>query len=204
VDRDEELRLLKAYGAVLRGESPPTDALTRAVDTLFAAQHDCVYRACLRVVGEPQAAAEYTQEAFAVALQRLPSFRGASRFSTWLIGIARNLCFNALRRRRELLTGDGVVEAESQVAQALVVLAASEREEVLRRASAGLLPVEQEAIYLRYVEHLPRGVIAEVLSLPSTDAARVLLQRCLRKLRRGLRAELDRLGHGSSFFRERS
>lgn len=187
---------------MLAGEAPADPALAVALDALFAAQHDRVYRVCLRVMGEPQAAAEATQEAFVIALRRLPTFRGASRLSTWLIGIGRNVCFNARRRRRELLTEDGVIDSGDEVAQALNALAAAEREEVLRRASAGLSAQEQEAVYLRYVEQLPRPAIAELLSLGGPDRARVLLQRCLRKLRRGLRAELERLGHGSSFFRE--
>ena len=66
----------------------------------------------------------------------------------------------------------------------------SEREALFRRISAATLePVEQEVVYLRYVEQLPQDTITTLLDLKGASGARGLLQRCRRKLTRALRQE---------------
>jgi RNA polymerase sigma-70 factor (ECF subfamily) len=133
---------------------------------------------------------------------KLPEFRGDSSFGTWLYGISRNLCFRAMRKRGEnLLAADGVVEEADPRASALSTLRRREREDLLRRASLVLQPLEQEAVHLRYVEHLPQDRITEVLGLESASGARGLLQRCRRKLGREMNRLLGELGHGTSFIR---
>lgn len=87
-------------------------AARRAVDALFAAHHDRVYWLCLRWTGEPERAAELTQDTLLVAYRRLPDVRPErGSFRAWLFGIARNLCRRATVRRRELLDEDGVMDA---------------------------------------------------------------------------------------------
>jgi RNA polymerase sigma-70 factor (ECF subfamily) len=46
-------------------------------------------------------AADFTQEVFIKAYRNLASFRGRSRFSTWLYRIAYNTAVNGINRRRE-------------------------------------------------------------------------------------------------------
>lgn len=135
-----------------------------------------------------------------VAYERLPNYQGNARFGTWIYSITRNLCMNAVRKRSEMLSEDGVLEAGSSELDILSQLQREEREELINAATANLDPIEQEAIYLRYVEGLPQQQISEILDLPGTGA-RGLLQRCRRKLRRELLQRLDNLGHGLSFVR---
>lgn len=177
--------------------------LVQQVDALLAAHQDLVYATCLRFVGNPEQAADVAQETMIRAYQKLASFRGESRFSTWLVAIARFECLNALRKGRDLLVEDGVIEATDPARSALGALRGQERDELLRDAAAEVLdPLEQEAIHLRYTEHLPLEQIASTLGLDPADGARVLLQRSKRKLRVELRRRLEVLGHGSSFVRE--
>ena len=58
-----------------------------------------VYNVAYRVVGEPQAAADATQEAFISAYKSLGRFRGGS-FRAWLLRIVTNACYDELRRRK--------------------------------------------------------------------------------------------------------
>src|SRR5438094_10087031 len=88
-DREEQ----ELLAASRRGDAA---ALQRLVD----AHYDPLYRFLWRLTGSPEAAAELTQEAFVRALERLRSFRGAARFSTWLHTVALNLWRDAARRRR--------------------------------------------------------------------------------------------------------
>lgn len=43
---------------------------------------------------------DVVQDVFLTVLRTLPAFRGQSRFSTWLFGIAFHVCGNVLRRRQ--------------------------------------------------------------------------------------------------------
>ncbi len=196
----DELAVIRRYQSALAGKGE-AEAVLGELDRLFAAHHGRVYRVCLRYTGDSQQAQELTQDTLLLAFRKLPEFRGDSRFSTWLHSLARNLSMNAVRKHRETLFEDGVVDATDPTVGALSRLRHSEREALFRRVSAAVLdPVEQEAVYLRYVEQLPQETITAVLGLEETSGARGLLQRCRRKLTRALRQELAQLGHGSSFF----
>ena len=46
-------------------------------------------------------AADFTQDVFILCYRRLASFRGDSRFSTWLYRIAYNTAVNGINRRKE-------------------------------------------------------------------------------------------------------
>ena len=130
------------------------------------------------------------------------TFNGQCAFRTWLYGIARNLCLNAVRKRSDLLSEDGLLEIEGTQPGALTLMRREERIALLREAAAACLdPVEQEAIYLRYEQNLPRNQIEAVLGLEGRSGARGLLQRCLRKLKKELRRRLEARGLGSSFIR---
>ncbi len=186
----------------LNPQDPLTvDVLAGPGGELLVRQIPAVRRLCRRLVRDPERADELAQDALLVAWRRLEQFNGDSSFSVWVQGITRNICFNAIRRRSEVLLEDGVVEAESSERSALSAMQAQEREELLRRASRSLSPVEQEAVFLRYVEQLPQETITDLLELTEASGARGLLQRCRRKLERAIRAELAAMGLGSSFLR---
>jgi RNA polymerase sigma-70 factor (ECF subfamily) len=199
--REDAVIIERVIGA-LSGSEPPDPELVDQLDALFAAQQPRIYRLCLRMVRDPERAQELAQDAMLTAYRNLPNYRGDSAFSTWLYGIARNLCLNAIRRRGELLSEDGVVEIDDPGRGALSQLRQQEREALLIAASQAVLdPLEQEAVYLRYVEGMPQETITEVLGIDDKSGARGVLQRCRRKLQRELRSRLALLGHGSSFIR---
>jgi RNA polymerase sigma-70 factor (ECF subfamily) len=58
-----------------------------------------VYNQAYRVIGEPDAAADATQEAFISAYQKLHTYRGGS-FKSWLLRIVSNACYDEYRRRK--------------------------------------------------------------------------------------------------------
>ena len=177
-------------------------ALMREVDALFAGHQDKVYAYCLRFVGRKELAMDLAQDTLLRAYEKFPTFRGEARFSTWLLKIARYNCLNAIRKRRDTLTEDGLVVATDPKASTLTQLRRREREELLREAAVAVLdPVEQEAVWLRYVEHASIEQITATLDIQQKSGARGILQRCKRKLQREIRRRLDELGHGTSFVR---
>ena len=60
---------------------------------------DLVYYQAYRVIGEPDAAEDATQEAFLSAYRKLHTYRGGS-FKSWLLRIVSNACYDELRRRQ--------------------------------------------------------------------------------------------------------
>jgi RNA polymerase sigma-70 factor (ECF subfamily) len=58
-----------------------------------------VYNVALRVVGQPDAAEDVTQDTFLLAYRSLHQFRGGL-FRAWLLRIATNRCYDELRRRQ--------------------------------------------------------------------------------------------------------
>ena len=78
-------------GRARRGDIAAFEELVRAC------QAD-VYRLALHLVRNPTVAEDVTQEAFLHAYRSLRSFRGQSKFSTWLYRITRNCAVDAIRR----------------------------------------------------------------------------------------------------------
>ena len=72
----------------------------RAFEALIEPYADATYRLCLRMMGNEQDAADMAQEAFLRAWRSLSSYKGQSRFSTWLYRVTSNVCLDELRRRR--------------------------------------------------------------------------------------------------------
>lgn len=58
-----------------------------------------VYTLCYRMLGDGDTAADATQDTFLAAFRKLKSFRGGS-FRAWLLRIATNTCYDALRARK--------------------------------------------------------------------------------------------------------
>ena len=59
-----------------------------------------VYNLALKMTGNPEDAADISQEAFIKAYHSLNSFRGDSKFSVWLYRIVSNLCLDFLRSKK--------------------------------------------------------------------------------------------------------
>ncbi len=90
-----------------RGRVEQTNVVARvlagdpdAERALYDANVDRVYRLVYRMVGEPDLAADYTQDTFVRCFERLATFRGESALSTWITAIAISVVYNGLRKVR--------------------------------------------------------------------------------------------------------
>ena len=70
-----------------------------AFNTLVLHYQDLAYNIAYRIMGEPGAADDATQEGFISAYQKLHQYRGGS-FKAWLLRIVTNNCYDELRRRQ--------------------------------------------------------------------------------------------------------
>jgi RNA polymerase sigma-70 factor, ECF subfamily len=198
-----EVAVVKRYQAALLAGGDPAESVAEELNALFGELWLPVYTLCHRFTGHPERARDLAQDTMLRALERIGQFRGESSFRSWLYSIARSVCSNALRTRREVLLEDGVIDAASPEATVVKQLDSRDRETLLRESlQAALDPLEQEAMHLRYVEELPVARITDLLELDPNSGARVVLQRCRRHLQRELRSRLAQIGRGSSWVRE--
>lgn len=92
-DNGQEGRLLAALAAGDR--SAAEQLVERTYRGVFALQR--------RLCGDPDLAADLTQETYRKAWDALPGFDGRAQFSTWLFRIAYTTFLNHLRRPRRLV-----------------------------------------------------------------------------------------------------
>lgn len=71
-----------------------------AFEVLVQRHANRVYNLCLRILGDPEEAADASQDAFLAALRKLNTFRGDAAFTTWLHRVTVNACYDSLRRKR--------------------------------------------------------------------------------------------------------
>lgn len=151
-----------------------------ALGELLGAYHKRVYHVCLRMVRNREDAEDLAQEVLLRAIKHIDSFRGGSRFSTWLFRIAMNQSISHLRKMKLRKTGslESTVGGEDQAAP-LKSMIADDREpgpgyrvetdeqiERLGRAIAQLDPALKSVILLRDLQDMDYQQMAEVLSVP--------------------------------------
>jgi RNA polymerase sigma-70 factor (ECF subfamily) len=159
---DEEQRLVSA---AQRGDIDSFNALVR----LYEGR---VYNLSYRMLGDADSAADASQEAFLSAYRNLRAFRGGS-FRSWLLRIATNACYDALRlrKRRPAISLDMAVDEDADESPLQIPDESSGPDElILRRelASAiqtglGELPEDQRmTVVLSDIEGLSYDEIAQI------------------------------------------
>ena len=138
-----------------------------------------------RMLGDPVEAEDVAQEAMLRAWRQAPRWTpGKAKFDTWLHRVGLNLCYDRLRRRREISTEAPPDRADDGPAPDRGLLAA----EVGVQVDAALrrLPERQrEAIVLCHYQELTNIEAADLMSV-SVEALESLLSRGRRALRAAL------------------
>ena len=143
---------------------------------LVTANQTMVYNLAYRMTGNPDDAADLTQEAFLNAWKGLARFQGHASFSTWLYRLTSNACIDFLRREKRRIslsmTLEGGEDEEDRQAQLPDRRYSPERElekkeagAMLRRGLASLAPDYREILILRELEGLSYAEIAQTLEL---------------------------------------
>jgi RNA polymerase sigma-70 factor (ECF subfamily) len=152
-----------------------------------------VYGVALRVVADPDLAADVVQETFLRAWRGLARFRGESQVSTWLHRIAINTALTA--RRRAARNDDTSLDSIDEVVAESTPYADPERRgEVLdlrarlEEALDSLPPGHKAVVILKDIEGWSHSEIAERLGI-SESAAKVRLHRAHRRLAQLLEAD---------------
>jgi RNA polymerase sigma-70 factor (ECF subfamily) len=171
--------------------------------TLYRRWYPKVAAWCLRLGGDRQEAADSAQEVFLRVHEKLDSFRGDSRFSTWLYTVARSVVINrgqsARRRQMDPLDESEGMEPVEPAPGADRELERSEVARELRRAmERDLDPLEARALYLHYVDGVSLPALTSLLQLENKSGAKALVVSGGRKLKRRFGRWLARQSSGGS------
>jgi RNA polymerase sigma factor (sigma-70 family) len=144
---------------------------------------------CYRMTGDIDAATDLAQEVFLKAFQHLESFRGQSKFTTWLYSIARNHCTDALKSRAAapILTGENALERmeDLRAGELLSRLERQQAEQVVRQLmQESLDEIETKVMTLHYVDELPLEAVTRMLALTNASGAKAYVVSARRKLAR--------------------
>lgn len=174
----------------------------KAFRVLMEREHDRLYHVVLRMIKDEEEAINVVQETFVQAFQRIDSFRGHAKLSTWLCGIAVNQARLYLRRAKrytrhgtddlERLYARGAVRhADAQYALSPQVhLERQERAALVQQAIAQLPEKYRRIVMLRDLQQLSTEETAQALNL-NAGTVRVQLHRARHALRRMLAPELE-------------
>ena len=163
--REQEAMIVRK---VLQGD-------VNAFEKLVTEYEKAVYAIAQRMTGNPEDAADMTQETFIKAYNSLGSFRGDSKFSVWLYRIANNVCLDFLRSRSRKPTVSLSVEDDEGEETQLDVADESQSPELLlergltrdavRRGLDTLPPDYKQILLLREIQGLSYEEIASALGI---------------------------------------
>jgi len=86
-------------GVEVDGSADQTDARGKAGE-LYRAYGPVVYRRCLRLLKDPEAARDATQEVFMKLIRDLPRLEDRATVLPWMYRVATNYCLNVRRNQR--------------------------------------------------------------------------------------------------------
>jgi RNA polymerase sigma-70 factor (ECF subfamily) len=169
-----------------------SDARKAEFDRIFTAYAAPIYNYALKMVGDPDRAADIAQDTFIKAYRKLDTLTDPSATRSWLYRIATNTAIDEMRRRRNVVPpgtdedraveqADGGPGPETQVLSGLM-------DERISRALLRLKPNHRQCLILSDVEDMSAVQIGEVMGM-SNGAVRVLLGRARGEMRRLLAAE---------------
>lgn len=110
----------------------------RAFNVLVEHYQTRLYNLCYRMLGDPDAAADVTQDAFLSAFRNIRRYRGGS-FAAWMMRIATNGCYDHLRARQRRPTSsiDALLDDEDHTPRQFEDMGESPDDRSLRNELAG-------------------------------------------------------------------
>jgi len=133
-----------------------------------------IYNLVLRMLHDPDEAAETTQEVFLAAYKNVCRFRRDAKFSTWLYRIAVNHCISRMRSRPPGIHlslddrehGPGLQERLAPVKSHESDVVQNDSWKRVRRAVEHLTPDQKAVVELKFFQDLTFEEIAAIVQAP--------------------------------------
>ena len=168
-----------------------------AFEALVRRHQATLYNFCLRMLGQPDDAADVAQETFVQLYSHLAQLDEHEPLAPWLFRVARNRCIDLIRRRRTVPLG--VPDESDDVGLGLEpaddeplpdeMAERADLQRVLSQAIAALPPAYAEVVALRYAGDRSFAEIGLILEVDE-GTARVRFHRAKGLLRHRLRGML--------------
>jgi len=173
---------------------------TTGFDLLVEEHYTRVYNTGLRMLSDPDRAADATQATFVRAFRSLDTFRGEASFSTWLYRIVTNVCLDKLRDLGKqpadltYLTADddepqqrGLPDSEADPAR---VVLCDERQMVVHQAIQQLAAEHRVVLVLYDINGFSYKDVAQILGIP-VGTVKSRLNRARNALKELLKPDLE-------------
>jgi RNA polymerase sigma-70 factor (ECF subfamily) len=178
-----------------------------AFEELVRRHTQLIYRALIAILGDAEDAQDAMQDTLLSAFKHIGGFEGRSKFSTWLVTIARNAALQRLRSRRKTESLDQSDSEDDRNFRPRQIAAWQEnpeqnhsKEEVRGLVEKGLLQLPAKyrvIVMLRDIEQLSTDEVARQLGL-SVPAVKTRLLRGRLMLREWLAPHLMTSARGAA------
>lgn len=183
ITEPEDHRVRTLLDAVERGDEP-------AMQDLYRSYNRRVFAFAMNRLNDHAEAEEVTIDTLLEVWKNPQRFRGESRFSTWLLGIAHHKVIDRLRsRRNDHVPDEGNVELIADEAPRPDQTAeAADQRRMLTDCMDKLPDDQRECLYLVLLEGLSMGEVAQIQSCPENTVktrlfhARQKMKNCLGRL----------------------
>ena len=160
------------------------------VETLFAKHHGEIYAYLVRMLRDPELAADLTQDAFVKAYKAYDTLEKDENARAWLYQIAHRVALDTIRRRKIVRMVPWTGEARGASPSAEKLAMDLRLSGPLERALAQIPERQRAALLLAELHDLSGVELAAAMGV-SHVAARAILTRARESLRRALAAEKD-------------
>jgi RNA polymerase sigma factor (sigma-70 family) len=160
-----------------------------AFDALVRRHQGPLFNFCLRMLGQPDDAADVAQETFVQLYSHLSQLDEYQPLSPWLFRVARNRCIDVIRRRRTVPFNTNETDEREPIDEEPLPDELAEHKDLqrlLHEAIAQLPPSYAEVVALRYAADRSFAEIGQILDCDE-GAARVRFHRAKSLLRKYLR-----------------
>jgi RNA polymerase sigma-70 factor (ECF subfamily) len=158
------------------------------VEELFARHHGEIYAYLIRMIRDPELAADLTQDAFVKAYRAYDSLEKPENARAWLYQIAHRVALDHIRRQKIIRFLPWTGESRGAVPSAEHLVMESRLSADLQRALARIPERQRAALLLAELHDLTGLELAATLGV-SHVAARALLTRARESLRQALAVE---------------
>jgi RNA polymerase sigma-70 factor (ECF subfamily) len=158
---------------------------TAAYSFLVDKHKNMVFSIALRVLRNREDAEELAQDVFVKAYQSLDTFKGESKFSTWLYRIVYNAAISKTRKKKiETVDLDyNVIDNYStdEIKEDINRLGFEEQKRIVQKLLEGLNPEDSMMVHLFYFNENSTEEISEIMGMTQSNV-KVKLHRLRKKL----------------------
>lgn len=154
---------------------------------LYKRYYQKVYLSCIRFAGAGVEAEDLTHDVFERVLHKLDTFKGGSRFSTWLFAVCRNYCLTQHQHQQQRNWATTVFEqANDSILLPDSGCSLEQQLTLLERAIQDLSDDDRQILLARYETNATINQLVTATQA-SPSAVKMRLWRVRERLRRALR-----------------